>query len=95
MHFHRFFTMNPTLLTESSIHRVSKLFLHENVEKRHFLHFWVRISQNPDAVDKFFDQIRIQRKKLRQRTSSNSISMKNDIFMNFHLFFESRRKTSS
>ena len=87
-----FFMMSSNLLVESTIYRVSKLFPRKKVEKRQFSHVQVRISQNSDALDKIFGQFRIQRKKLRRKTSSDNVSMKTEIFMDFHSFFESRRK---
>ena len=75
--------MNPNLLAELTIHCVSMLFPHENVEKRNLLHFHVRISKNSDALKKFFGQIRIQRKKLRRKTFSDNVSLKNEIFTYF------------
>lgn len=44
-----------------------------------FLHFQDRISQNPDVLDKFCSQIRIQHEKLREQLSSSNIE--NDIYL--------------
>ena len=65
------------------------------MSKTAFFALFLRISQNPDALEKFCSQIYIQRKKLCMETPSDSISLKKDIFMHFHLFSRARRKMSS
>ena len=90
MHFRKFFHDES-----ESVGRMSDLstYFHMTISK-YGIFCTLRLGYLK-ILDKFFGQIRIQRKKLHRKKSSDNISMKNEIFVNFYLFFESRRKTST